>query len=83
MKTTWILTKQWSLQWKNGGDGGKQQSRPLNNQVNRGVPPPAVGTLSGVFPGGLSCKSVDRILGKKNRPTDDERILEVSSDYPE
>ena len=30
----------------------------------------------------LSCKSVDHILDRKNRPIDNERILNVSSDYP-
>ena len=51
-----------------------QPSHPPKYLVNRGVPPLPVGALSCVFPGGLSCKSVGRILGKKNQPIDDERM---------
>ena len=43
-----------------------QPSPPPKYLVNHGVPPPLVGAFSRVFPGGLSCKSVGRILGKKN-----------------
>ena len=59
-----------------------QHSRLPKHLVNRAILPPPVGALSCVLPGGLSCKSVGRILGKKNRPIDDERILNVFSDYP-
>ena len=60
-----------------------QQLRWLKYLVIRDVPPPPLGTLSCVFPGGLSCKSVGRILDRRNRPIGDERILDVSSDFLE
>ena len=41
------------------------------------------GASSRVSLNGLSCKSVGRTLDMKNGPIDDERILDVSSDYPE
>jgi len=42
-----------------------------------------LGASSSVSVAHLSCKSVGRILDRKNRPIGDERILDVSSDYPE
>ena len=59
-----------------------QQSSRSNSLVNRGVPPPIGASLS-VSVAHLSGKTVAGILDRKNRPIDDERILDVSSDYPE
>ena len=42
-----------------------------------------LGESSSVSVTRLSCKSVGCILDRKKQPIDDERILDVSSDYPE
>ena len=52
----------------------QQKSRPSAKPL---------GACSSVSLSGLSCKSVGRILDTKTRPIDDERILNVSSDYLE
>ena len=59
-----------------------QQSHPSNKPPNGRVTPP-FGASSSVSVTRPSCKSVDRILDKKNRKIGDERIVDVSSDYPE
>ena len=59
-----------------------RQRRP-KYLVNRDAPPPPLGALSCVFPGGLSRKSVGRILDRRNLPIGDERILNVPSDLLE
>ena len=48
--------------------------------LNRRVTPP-VGASSGVSLGGLTGKTVGGVLHRKNRPIEDERILDVSSDF--
>ena len=58
-----------------------EHSRPPKHPINCAVLLPPVGASSSVSVTRPSCKSVDRILGKKNRPIDDERIVDVSSNY--
>ena len=59
-----------------------QQSSQSHKPLNR-RPTPPVGTSLGFSVARLSCKSVCCILDKKNRLFDDERILDVSSDFLE
>ena len=59
-----------------------QQLHPLDKPLN-GYTTLPVGASSSVSVARLSCKSVYRILDRKNRLIGNERILDVSSDYLE
>ena len=59
-----------------------QQLRPSHKPLNRRTTPP-IGASLGVSLVRISCKSACCIVHKKNRLIDDERILNISSDFLE